>query len=327
MSDRTPKSPQNRKTLSDRDSSSEQVDEEVKVHVKEARAKPKNSLIERRSNVEQENPRSKKNSFVERRSRKTNTEGKEGTPRPMRLAPFTGRKHVEERYEEGLMYGLAFCHREDQRDLLKIFPEVATPIRWKYLDILGNPSANQIIGSMYEPGVLREVSLGKRGYDYVVIPNCPIGPFNLEDKVLLYTLTSPLIAASCLLGDNGICISNNFVSFASQYCDTVEKDKVREAKRQIEVGNFSLAEEYIHEDGMEVSLSGNLIHDKKVLNSALQLAYKRQIYKLINEEDDLATKIDKLANTISYLAGYKSFERYPSQVKDDISISFFKGET
>jgi hypothetical protein len=120
-------------------------------------------------------------------------------------------------------YGVAFCHTKENTKLSTYFPEFKNKkIKWTYLDPSARSSDNQFEGSMYELTDLRKVmKVRKEGFDFLVMPYCPLG---VNNKLQLYALLTPLIAASCLLKEGGLLITTSFISFAVEYLDPQLKE-------------------------------------------------------------------------------------------------------
>jgi hypothetical protein len=123
-----------------------------------------------------------------------------------------------EQEELGITYiGLAFCHRKIHAPLDQVFSTLKDlPIAWIYVDPTADESASEIKGSMYDRKILLECAkLQPQGYDYVVMPFCPIE----SNELFLYNMVTPMIASSCLLKVGGKLLSTNFIMKALQYLD------------------------------------------------------------------------------------------------------------
>ena len=69
---------------------------------------------------------------------------------------------------------LAFCYKETDEDLEIRFPMLEDlNIEWKYYDIRAEEDKNHIRGSIYDPDKLSSASI-EGGYNYIVVPSCPI---------------------------------------------------------------------------------------------------------------------------------------------------------
>lgn len=288
-------------------------EEEVKLS-----AKPKKSGMTSKKNLVKMSSKSDEESPFDEEEVKVPTKPKKsGTVIRKNLVKRFPPKPV---YEEGVVYGLAFCHRSDHRNVSVMFPEITTPVQWTYLDVEGISSPNQIIGSMYEPSTLRAAALKNRGYDYVVMPNCPTG---LDDEILLYTLTAPLIAASCLLRPGGKIIVNNFMTFATRYFDVAGEEELKEVKRQLKMDNLAPAIEYLNrETKRKIVMTGDLEVDRTLLQRNLSRGHGSRLHRL-SDDNDMLTHIEYMLDNIRFLANYESWHRYHDGGKHH--VLFIKG--
>lgn len=107
------------------------------------------------------------------------------------------------------MNGIAFCHSKENIPLSKRFKDLPEDIKWIYVDINADEDEDTMKGSIYDYRTIEKLSsFRKDGYDYIVMPNCPVKNNNLY----LYNLYSPIISCSCLLKREGKLLNNNSYS-------------------------------------------------------------------------------------------------------------------
>lgn len=209
------------------------------------------------------------------------------------------------------LYGLAFCHNEDQVNIKVRFPQLEGDIEWFYVNVEGKESGKQIIGDMFSLETLEEAAqLVPDGYDYIVMPGCPTSQFTT--KLRYYALTAPFIAAAGLLKSGGKIISNNLGEFATRYLDdelwalsvvkdypvTLEKHKSK--YRQI-------GERVMLAEGMSLrnidTLKGSAFHE------TVSLIEQERVQRLLEDKIFLTEVLDEFCTHIAEFAGYSHFTR------------------
>lgn len=202
--------------------------------------------------------------------------------------------------------GLAFCHKESDKPLEKIFPTLdGLNIEWKYLDKKGEKSELQIKGDIFSPFSLIDASVDG-GYDYIVMPFCPIVG---GDITLLYKTVAPLLAAKCLLNNNGIILANNLMRAFIRLLDPDWDNAMSLLKSGNNVAAINLIRKIYPEF--------EPIDEEKLMVKALDKALNVKIIRL-ERDIILKDKFETFCQNIVNLAGFSSYQ-YTSS---DYLISF-----